>query len=26
LLMAANSIPADLSETKIDVYASTDKG
>jgi hypothetical protein len=26
LLMAANSIPADLSETKIDLYASTDKG
>lgn len=26
LLVAANSIPADLSETKIDVYASTDKG
>ncbi|KAK6435690.1 hypothetical protein LTR95_008125, partial [Oleoguttula sp. CCFEE 5521] len=26
LLLAANSIPADLSETKIDVYASTDKG
>lgn len=26
LLVAANSIPADLSETKIDVYASTDEG
>nr|OQO26526.1 hypothetical protein B0A51_07929 [Rachicladosporium sp. CCFEE 5018] len=26
LLLAANSIPADLSETKLDVYASTDKG
>ncbi|KAK3717728.1 hypothetical protein LTR37_005499 [Vermiconidia calcicola] len=26
LLLAANSIPADLSVTKIDVYASTDKG
>ena len=26
LLLAANSIPADLSETQIDLYASTDKG
>lgn len=26
LLLAANSIPADLSETKIDIYASTDVG
>lgn len=26
LLVAANSIPTDLSETKIDVYASTDEG
>lgn len=26
ILLAANSIPADLSETKIDVYASTDAG
>ncbi|KAI7364983.1 BNR/Asp-box repeat protein [Hortaea werneckii] len=26
LLLAANSIPADLSETKIDVYASEDEG
>lgn len=26
LLLAANSIPADLSETKLDLYASTDKG
>ena len=26
LLLAANSIPEDLSETKIDVYASCDKG
>ena len=26
LLLAANSIPTDLSETKLDVYASTDEG
>lgn len=26
LLVAANSIPADLSETKIDLYASKDEG
>ena len=26
ILLAGNSIPGDLSETRIDVYASTDKG